>query len=325
MAKRKRLSPAVGLDTSPPPSSSPAPSPATRAPIAAIAGDVATSAAFDAVRAELESARADGRMVMALPLGAVEPAYLIRDRIAMESEDMEALKDSLRRRGQQTPIEVVDLGQGQYGLISGARRIKALELLLTETGDTRFSTVQALIRRPDDRSDTYVAMIEENEIRAGLSYYERARIAFKAVEAGVFADDKTALQTLFAGVSFSKRSKIKSFMALVEAFDDVLRFPTQITERTGLALVKAMADRPQIRPALHAALKAEKARIPEQEADVIATHLTPPKLRKTPESEPEIARGVRIHARKGRVVLEGEGVTEAFIEHLKTLFGPRVR
>jgi hypothetical protein len=34
--------------------------------------------------------------------------------------------------------------------------------------------------------EAYLAMVEENEIRVGLSFYERARIVARAAEAGVF-------------------------------------------------------------------------------------------------------------------------------------------
>lgn len=318
MAKRKRLGPAVGLETAPAPAS-----PVTRAPIATVAGEAATAAAFDAVAAELSDAKTSGRMVMQLPLDAVEATYLIRDRMVMDAEDMDALMDSLRRRGQQTPIEVVALAGGQYGLISGARRMKALELLHTETGEARFALVQALIRQPDDRAETYVAMIEENEIRAGLSFYERARIAQKAVEAGVFETPKAALNTLFAGVSWSKRSKIKSFMVLVEALDDVLRFPAQITERQGLALVKVITQTPRLAKRLHAQMTPGAVATPERQEALIASFLKPAKPPVSESKQPDIARGIHMSARPGRVVLEGDGVNEAFIARLTSMLSAK--
>lgn len=321
MAKRKRLSPAVGIDL---PASTPsAPSSGPRPPIASMAQDAATAAAFDAVRAELVEAREGGRMVMQLPLEAVDRAYLIRDRIEMDAEEMAALIDSLRRRGQQTPIEVADLGGGAYGLISGARRVAALSALYTETKEARFAKVQALIRQPADRAATYVAMVEENEIRAGLSYYERARIAHKAVAFGVFPNTKDALQSLYAGVSFSKRSKIKSFMVLVEAFDPVLRFPANITERLGLSVVKAMAEDADLEDRIHNALVHTPPETPAQEAALLAQALkSEPKSVSKP---PEIVRGVRIQAKPGRIVLEGTGVTELFIARLESHLKGRYR
>ncbi|WP_299378382.1 ParB N-terminal domain-containing protein [uncultured Tateyamaria sp.] len=319
MAKRKRLSPAVGLGAEP----SGAADTGARPPIARIAGDAATAAAFDAVRGELEDAQQSGRLVMQLPLEAIDPAYLIRDRIEMAPDDMESLKHSLARRGQQTPIEVVDLGGGHYGLISGARRLKALEQLQIETGEARFGLVQALIRSPADRADTYIAMIEENEIRADLSYYERARIAFKAVEAGAFDSPKAALQGLFAGVSFSKRSKIKTFMALVPPLDAVLRFPAQLSERQGLALAKALADFPQLEGQLRDVLAQSVPTTATEEADLIEQAIKLSKAEPKKDDAPpapvvtDVAWDIRMSSRNGRVVLEGAGVTETFIKRLE--------
>ena len=105
---------------------------------------------------------------------------------------MASLRESLRLHGQRTPIEVTPLvaeGHGAalpYGLISGWRRLQALKALHAATGEPRFATVQALVRRPETAADAYVTMVEENEIRLGLSHYERARVAALATARGVF-------------------------------------------------------------------------------------------------------------------------------------------
>jgi ParB-like chromosome segregation protein Spo0J len=153
---------------------------------------------------------------------------------------MTALRESLRARGQQTPVELVDLGAAGYGLISGWRRVTALEQLHAETGEARFGVVQALLRTPATAEAAYTSMVEENEIRVGLSPYERARIVAKSVEQGVFPTHRQALQSLFATASRAKRSKIGSFLSVVAALDGVLRFPGALTERLGLRLAKAL-------------------------------------------------------------------------------------
>ena len=126
---RRRLTP-LGLD----------PDSAARAegaapPVARIAADAASRAALDDLADELRRHRESGRMVVELPLDQIEAAHLTRDRIHMDAEDMGALKASLASRGQQTPIEVVALPGGRYGLISGARRLAALrELAVGQDG-----------------------------------------------------------------------------------------------------------------------------------------------------------------------------------------------
>ena len=242
MAKRKRLGGPLQdyLATSEP---APNPGPASSAPIARVAGETSAHAAFEEVSRELSSARSEGRLVLRLPLDKIEVAWLIRDRThpgTSGDPEFTALLDSMRRNGQRNPIEVVETGQGRYGLISGWRRLTALRHLHEESGDERFATVLAFVRQPASSEEAYIAMVEENEIRLGLSYYERARIAAKSVEAGVYPNTKAALQSLFASASRAKRSKIGSFLALYWVLGDDLRFPQALTERLGLSLAKCL-------------------------------------------------------------------------------------
>ncbi|WP_299694842.1 ParB N-terminal domain-containing protein [uncultured Tateyamaria sp.] len=235
MAKRKRLSPANPAIFGAAPETK---SMMSRAPIADVASDAATTAALHDVTRELSAARATGRMVLSLPVADIALDHIVRDRVIAEDAEMAALMTSIAARGQQTPIEILETKPGAYGLISGWRRCQAIARL-AEQGQ-HDGMVLALLRAPKEASETYQAMVEENEIRVGLSYFERARIAAKAVEQGVFATDKEALLTLFASASRPKRSKIRSFLPLVAAFDGHLRFPHLIGERLGLKMAAAM-------------------------------------------------------------------------------------
>lgn len=224
----------------------PAPS-RPRAPIAAAAGEAAAAAALEEVAGAMRAAREEGRLVEALALDAVEAEHLMRDRMGVDEGEMAALVASLRAHGQRTPIEVTPLGAAEaggeparFGLISGWRRLAALRRLHHETGEARFATVRALVRRPEDAAGAYVAMVEENEIRAGLSHFERARLVMRAAEAGVFADEDAALRALFGAGSPARRSKIKSFVPLVRSLGDRLAHPAAIPERLGLALAQAL-------------------------------------------------------------------------------------
>ncbi|APZ55174.1 ParB/RepB/Spo0J family partition protein [Salipiger abyssi] len=321
MAKRKRLSP-PRLDMFSAAPAEQAQVTGARVPIAQMAGDAAVAAAFGEVQAELQAAQREGRMVLSLPLGAIVEDHLIRDRLACDAEAQQALQDSLRQRGQQTPVEVTDLGDGRYGLISGWRRLRALRTLLDETGETeRFGSVLALVRLPRDRPAAYVAMVEENEIRADLSFYERARIVAQAVHAGVYDSEKAALQGLFASASFSKRSKIKSFLPLVAALDGALRYPGQIPERLGLALSRALTEDPGVASELTAQLAAAPERDAAGERALLEAALRPaPAKTAAPEAVPAVALslpgGVRLKGGAGRIALDGEGVTEALIADL---------
>jgi len=288
-------------------------------PIADVAGEAAAVAALEEVTETLSRAREEGRMVLTLPLEAIDVGYLMRDRLPFEegqqNEDMTALIESLRQRGQQTPIEVAPLAGGRYGLISGWRRCAALQHLAAETGEARFTEVLALIRRPDEADSAYVAMVEENEIRVGLSFYERARIVARTVENGVYPDHGAALRGLFATASRAKRSKIKSFISIVEALDGTLRFPQAIGERLGLRLSKALTEDPRLAARLTKALSREAATGPEEEARQLeAAFSKKGKKALKPKIEPvqshEIAPGLNLNQGRDGLTLAGPALTD---------------
>ncbi len=304
MAKRKRLEvPAEtvssGLETKS------AFSPRTAMPIATVAGESAGQAALEEVAREMTAAETEGRVIKRLPLAAIGLHHLCRDRMVMDPEEMAALKASLAERGQQIPIEVVKLGTG-YGLISGMRRVVALK----EVGETH---VLALIRTPETSAAAYRAMVEENEIRSDLSFYERANIACAAVGQGVYATPREAVAGLFSHAPPAKRSKILSFVALREKLGASLSYPTAIPEKLGLALVAALEADKALASRLSKALKRAAPEDAAAERKVLeralgksgAAAAAPPQ---------EIAPGVKLAARKGRVVFSGAAVDEAFLE-----------
>lgn len=329
MAKRKRLNPAANPAPEPPAgptatSSGPLETKAlngwvgvrARPPIADVTRDAAAQAAFEEVSAELASARRDGRMVIELPLEAVDAGHLVRDRVQLDEDEMVTLMESLRARGQQTPIDVTDLGQGRYGLISGWRRLTALRALYAQGNDPIYAKVTALVRAPEGQGDAYRAMVEENEIRAALSYYERARIAVKAAQEGVFGGPKDAVQSLFSAARGPKRSKIMSFTALVEALDDSLRFPAAIPERLGLSLAARLQEDAGFVGSLRAALDAERPDTPGGERKLLEAALRPPVADK-PAPEPDVVPGVALKFKRGVVTLSGQGVDADLMADLR--------
>lgn len=321
MAKRKRLSPAqstyladetrVGASGSAQVAEHIAGGP----PIAQVANAAATEASLQELSHMVAHARRDGRFVQRLPLEAVDEGYLVRDRIDEDPAEMDALKTSLRTRGQQAPIEVLALEDGErFGLISGWRRLKAISQLRAETGDGRFDTILAVERRPETAAEAYVAMVEENEIRNGLSYYERARIASKTVEQGVYETEKQALNALFVSVSRSKRSKIKSFMSIVSRLDGVLQFPTFLGERLGLALAKALDDEPALADRLARALDAATLSTPAEEGRIIQGVISGSASRRsrTDSDREELRPGLFVDRGQRRITLSGPSVTDDF-------------
>ncbi|MEQ6204919.1 ParB N-terminal domain-containing protein [Sulfitobacter sp. HNIBRBA2951] len=313
MAKRKRLSPMISDYQ---PDTDTAPKPAMRAPIADVAADASASAALAELSQTLQDARAKGRMVIEVPLAQIETDFLVRDRLGADADEMATLVASIEARGQQTPIEVIELDGGRFGLISGWRRCEAVRQLGQDM-------VLALVRQPDDQAESYLAMVEENEIRVGLSYYERARIAVKATAQGAFEDEDEALKRLYASASRAKRSKIRSFVAVYHALDADLRFADTLGERLGLQIAQHVQKDTSRIAALRAALAAADITTSEQEQDAIKQALSlysestkkpsrkaKPKPR-TPVPEVRRLRG-GVQARlfeDGRIEIEGAGLT----------------
>lgn len=320
MAKRKRLSlepTPAGIETKP------MPSPVAAAPIAQVAGAASEAAAMREMSDYLAHARAKGLLLTTLPLSKIELGHLERDRLLAEDEEMEALVTSLRARGQQTPIEVTRLPgdpRERYGLISGMRRVTALMRLHRETGEDRFARVTARILPPTNAPDAYLAMVEENEIRADLSFWERARVVVKAVEAGAFPDRAAALKGLYGSVSRAKRSKIGSFVTVVAALDGTLRFPTALSEKRGLALAKALSD-PAHLPRIEAALRDAAPQDAEAEQAILMRAAASPRPTK---AKPPAPPGPVTVLREGdRLVVSGPGVDASLMRDLKAWLSNR--
>jgi hypothetical protein len=304
-----------------------------QAPIADVAGGSAAQAALEEVAHEMANACREGRLLQRIDLDAIDQTYLVRDRSFVDEDEMATLKQSLRARGQQTPIEVVALEKGRFGLISGWRRLVALQRLRAETQgepqDSDFTTALCVVRAPKTASDAYLAMVEENEIRAGLSFYERARIAARAAEQGAYPTARHAVKILFANASASKRSKIASFLGIYGALDGVLSFPAVLSERMGLQLSKALEADAGLADRIRAGLKNSPAPDAVTEQDFLADMLKPetgpqtaPATAKptsvrpaTDKPVPEV--GIRITRTKGKLVLRGTGMTDALMDALE--------
>jgi ParB family chromosome partitioning protein len=232
----------------------------------------------------------EGRVLLDLPLEAIEMSHLIRDRMVVNREELEELKFSIRSNGMRAPIEVADLGDGRYGLISGWRRMTVLRELHAEEGAS-FAAAKAILRSPDQMGVVYTAMVEENELRAQLSPYERGRIAVVSADQGAFNSADHAIDEIFAAASKSKRSKIRSFAQIHEELGDMLKHPTDISERNGLRLAHAL--RQGMATDIRAALIKDQGRGPASEWALIEPFVA---AAEAMEREPE--RGGRPKASK---------------------------
>ena len=270
MARRKRLQTPTEADLAAIEAdlqAGPLPDIAGSAPIAQVAADAAFRAEPEAAEdriervqdkadaATLREAQSDGRLITRIPLDAIEPDQITRDRTQLVEDELTELKASIMRGGLRLPIEVFEIPNGKpdkpWGLLSGYRRYLAFKELV-EMGEERFSDIPALIRTPESVGDAYTAMVEENEVRSGLSTFERGRIAVVANMRGAFDSVEAAVDTLFATGSRAKRSKIRSYALIFEELGDVLRFPTRLSEAQAIRLANAV--RAGLTEALRAAL-----------------------------------------------------------------------
>ncbi|MGR3464436.1 MULTISPECIES: ParB/RepB/Spo0J family partition protein [Rhodobacterales] len=220
------------------------------APIAQVASEAATDrdarpatdraqeARTASEAAAWRDAQSEGRVIVTLPLDRIAVNHLTRDRVETDAEAMDELIASIRANGQRLPIEVVDLGEGRYGLVSGWRRVRALALIGAEEGAQ--PTARAIVRPAIEAGDAYAAMVEENEIRAQLTPYERGRIAAVAAHLGAFSSMEAAVDAIFAAASKAKRSKIRSFALVHYELGDLLSHGRELSEAAGLRLAAAL-------------------------------------------------------------------------------------
>ena len=316
MAKRKRLSLPIESEMPELETKSALAASRSRMPIAEVAGDTARSAALEEVAIAMTQAEEEGRVVKRLPLDRIDMHHLNRDRMVVEEEAFESLKSSIAERGQQSPIEVLRLSSGRFGLISGLRRIEAIKGLGQDT-------VLALVRDPETAQAAYIAMIEENEIRADVSFYERANIAAKAVGAGVYDDVRSAVKGLFARSPAAKRSKILKFVTLREKLGRHLRFPTAIPERLGIALAGAIEADIAVARRINDTLRKTPPVDASAERRVLERGLRDLAAPRANKNGEDIAPGLHMEVRKGRVVLSGTGLDAAFQEDLRAWINER--
>lgn len=189
----------------------------------------------------------EGRVLVRVPLSEISTADLPRDRIDLEavaaSDEMEELKASIRLRGQKEPVELYVGADGALELKKGWRRYTALSQLLAETGEAGFATILARVAQGDEgRLERYVDMVEENVVREDLSFAEMAQVAITAAEdAGIVEGSAEALVgTLYSALHKMKKSYIRSFVQLLAALGDDLKFPKEVARNLGVDVARAL-------------------------------------------------------------------------------------
>ncbi|MEM9578181.1 MAG: ParB/RepB/Spo0J family partition protein [Pseudomonadota bacterium] len=281
------------------------------------------------------AAAEQGRVIEALPIDSIQPDVLVRDRTVIDPEEMAELKSSIADHGLRLPIEVFTRREGRrsYALLSGFRRLRAIKELHAETGEDRFRTIAALVRDPEALGGGFAAMVEENEIRASLSHFERGRIAVIAAQRGAFASTDAAVTQLFKAASKAKRSKIRSFSLIFEELGDLLTHAEGLKERDGLRLAAALRAGGVVR--LRRALEDAQPESSEAEWAVLAPVVAalekpanpakggrPRNTARVAVAEATLPGGVTLRGEKDAggylIRLQGKAVTPALLERAMT-------
>ena len=168
-----------------------------------------------------------------IPTAAIDADALPRDRSALSTRAMAELKSSIVAHGLRLPIEVFATESG-FGLLSGYRRLMAFRDL-EEIHGARFATIPAFLRPPEDATTAFARVVEENDIREGISPWEQGRTLLTARAAGLETFD-AALQALYPFANRQKHSRLRMLAEVVEAMDDRIAEPETWSENRLLRL-----------------------------------------------------------------------------------------
>ena len=176
-----------------------------------------------------------------IPLDAIDDEALPRDRTGLDPAALSELQASILKSGLRLPVELFPLESDdgpRYGILSGFRRITVFRTL-AGLGLTAYTTIPAFLREPADFAAALASMVEENEIRADLSPWERGRIALTARRGGVFPTIEEAVDRLYPHADASKRSRLRTIARLAEDLDGLLAVPETLSLRQLLRIANA--------------------------------------------------------------------------------------
>ena len=144
----------------------------------------ATGEAYDTLKAELEAALRDGRLVQEIePQHIHETAWRDRDPRSFEDEAFRDLAASIEAMGQIAPVALRRRGEGAYEVVFGHRRVRACRALGRK--------VRAIVVTADDK-ELVRRMLAENALRRDLSPIEKARAWQLLIDEGGFSRQELA-------------------------------------------------------------------------------------------------------------------------------------
>lgn len=168
-----------------------------------------------------------------IPIAEIDEAALPRDRSVIDPAALDELAASILRHGLRLPVELNRAETG-YALVSGYRRLMAYRRLEQRHG-ARFATIPALVRPAESLIDGFARVVEENDIRQGLTPWDRGRTLVVARETGLDTLD-AALAKLYPHADRRKRARLRILAEVVEAMDGWIEAPEDWSENRLLRL-----------------------------------------------------------------------------------------
>jgi ParB family transcriptional regulator, chromosome partitioning protein len=200
-----------------------------------------------------------------IPLDQIDATALPRDRLDLDPIALSDLTLSIAAHGLRMPIEVFPAtGPLPYGLISGYRRFLAHR-------DLNQPTIPAFIRQPADIPAALAAMIEENEIRAEITPWERASILLTALDHGHFATLDDALPALYPTYDRFRRARLRAVAEVVQHFGPTLTEPLSLSQQKLTRLAAGL--RAGLGPVMDVALAESSDRSPATQWSLLAAIL----------------------------------------------------
>ncbi len=179
-----------------------------------------------------------------IALAEIDDAALTRDRGALDDDALTELRLSISASGLRMPVEVFALSEPRpphrYGLLSGLRRLHAYRALHELTGQDRYAAIPAFLRAPGSMAEALASMVEENEIRAALSPWERGRIALIAHRQEIFGTIEEAVAKLYPAANSQKRTRLRALAHLADELDGHLTAPETLNQRQALRIAAAL-------------------------------------------------------------------------------------
>ena len=174
-----------------------------------------------------------------IPLSDIDDTALPRDRAALDPAALAELELSILATGLAMPVEVLPIdGPVPFALVAGFRRMAVLRRLHA-AGVARFATVPAVIVPATTLPQALARMVEENDIRADISPWDKARIAVEAADQGLFPSIESAIEGLYASADRFRRARLRHMAEAVEAFGAQFDTPEALTQRQILRLAGA--------------------------------------------------------------------------------------